>query len=221
LKLSQKLLIEINLKKRKMKKDRIVLDFKKLTGTEKVSKGRSVESEMRGNAKFTSPDVTMDQLKEATDLLEGSIVAAATGGKEETLLMHQAEDSWDSLVGLLARYVERIANGDGAIMLNAGFNLAKQPIPAQRPEFSVELGEKSGSVVLRRLRVEGAKSYIWQYCTDAIPDNDSDWKNAEVTVQATVELNGLTALTKYWFRVAVVTKDGTSAFCTPIMQVVI
>ena len=204
-----------------MKKDRIVLDFKKLSGTEKVSKGRSLESEMRGNAKFQNPDVTMDQLKEATDLLENSIVAAATGGKEETVLMHQAEDAWDNLVGLLARYVERIANGDGAIMLNAGFNLAKQPIPAQRSEFTVELGPISGSVLLRRMTAIGVKSFVWQYCKDPIPERDSDWTIAEVTTQASVEIKGLTPMTKYWFRVAVVTKDGTSAFCTPIMQVVI
>jgi hypothetical protein len=204
-----------------MKKDRIVFDFIKLTSAEKVAKGRSVEKEMTGNPSFVTPDVPMVQLHDATDVLETRIIAASTGGKEETALLHQAEEKWDDEMRLLARYVERIADGNGAIMLSAGFNLAKQPIPAQRPEFSVELGEKSGSVILRRQAVEGAKSYIWQIFTGDSPQKESDWTIAQVTAQATAELSGLTVITRYWFRVAVVTKEGTSAFSDPIMQVVI
>lgn len=143
-------------------------------------------------------------------------MASLTGGKEATALLHQAQENWINNMRITARYVDRIADGDSAVILSAGFSLAKQPTPAVRPEFSVELGEKSGSVYLHRQRVVGARSYIWQQSTDGI-----NWEVAQVTTQASVELTGLTSLTKYWFRVAAVTIDGTSAFCDPIMQVVI
>ncbi|MDR3652340.1 MAG: fibronectin type III domain-containing protein [Paludibacter sp.] len=204
-----------------MKKDHAVLDFVRDPIAIKIETGRNVESKMRPSLIFKNPDVAYDDLKASTDLLETRNVAALNGGKEATALLHQAEEDWVNKMRLMARYVDRVADGDSAIILSAGFNLAKQPAPAVRPEFSVELGEKSGSVLLQRKRVDGARSYIWQYYIGETPSNDANWVNAQVTSQASVELTGLTPVIKYWFRVAAVTPTGTTAFCDPIMQVVI
>lgn len=176
---------------------------------------------MRNNPLFPNPDITCDEIKTATDHLESRNVAAMNGGKESTALMHQAEEDWCKKMRLMALYVERIADGDSAVILSAGFSLAKQPSPSTRSDFSVELGEKSGSVILRHKRIEGARSYIWQYCIGENPTDNSSWVIAEVTPQASVEITGLTPLTKYWFRVAAVTINGTGEYCVPVMQVVI
>ena len=204
-----------------MKRDHGVLDFIYFPVAHKIEIGKSVESKMRNNALFANPDVPLDDIKAATDLLESRNVAAMSGGKESTALMHQAEEDWSKKMRLEALYVDRIADGDSAVILSAGFSLAKQPSPSSRAEFSVELGEKSGSVVLRHKRIEGARSYVWQYCIGENPTDNSSWVIADVTPQATVTLTGLTPLTKYWFRVAAVTIDGTGEYCTPVMQVVI
>jgi Fibronectin type III domain. len=204
-----------------MKKDHAVLDFVKDPIAIKIEFGRNVDARMRSNPLFTKPDVPYDDLKASTDLLEMRNVAAINGGKEATALLHQTEQDWTNKMRLTARYVDRVADGDSAIILSAGFNLAKQPTPAARPEFSVELGEKSGSVSLRRQRIEGARSYVWQYYIGETPGNEAEWVTAQVTSQASVELTGLKPLTQYWFRVAAVTIQGTTAFCSPIMQVVI
>lgn len=204
-----------------MKKDHVVLNFVKITIAQKIEVGRSVESKMRLNPRFASPDVPLDELKACTDLLEERNVASITGGKEATALMHQAEELWIDKMRKTALYVDRIADGDGAIILSAGLDLAKQPSPAVRPEFSVELGDKSGSVLLRRQKVDGAKSYIWQYSIAESPVSEAGWITAQVTSQASVELAQLTPLSKYWFRVAAVTINGTMAYCQPIMQVII
>lgn len=204
-----------------MKKNRIVLDFIRIPVSQKVETGRNVKSKMTGNPKFGTPDISMEELETTTDLLETRSVAALSGGKEATALMHQTEEEWNDKMRKLARYVDRIADGDSAVILSAGFNLAKQPAPAVRPEFNVELSDKSGSVIIRRQAVESAKSYIWQYCTGETPVVEFDWTTAAVTSQASTELNGLITLTKYWFRVAAVTPSGTSAYTAPIMQVVI
>ena len=199
-----------------MKKDHAVLDFVKAPIAIKIETGRSVEIKMRPNPIFAKPDVPFDDLKASTDLLETRNVAALNGGKDATALLHQAEEDWVNKMRLTARFVDRIADGDSAIILGAGFNLAKQPTPAARPEFSVEQGEKSGSVVLQRKRVDGARSYIWQQSIDG-----NEWITTQTTAQASVELTGLTPLTKYWFRVAAVTITGTSDFNDPVTQVVI
>jgi len=204
-----------------MKKVRVIFDFIQLTIPEKIARGRNVIAEMTENPAFPNPDVSLDALKEATDLLETRYLNARNGGKESTVLMHQAEDAWDDDMRILGRYVERIAGDDSAIVLSSGFNLTKQPIPAQRAEFSVEAGKNSGSVILRRQAVPGAKSYIWQICINALPETEDGWKIAEVTGKASVELNDLIPVTKYWFRVASVSSQGTSAYNDPIMHVVV
>ena len=205
-----------------MKKDRIVLDFVRIPVAQQTEFGKGVISKMKNNPKFATPDVSVDELEAKNTLLETRSVAALGGGKEATALLHQTEEEWVDIMRKMAKYVDRIADGDDTIILSAGFNLAKQPAPAIRPDFSVELGEKSGSVVLRRQAVDGAKSYIWQYCTGETPAaNDTDWVTAQVTSKASVELSGLSSMTKYWFRSAVVTTSGTSAYNSPLMQVMI
>jgi len=204
-----------------MKKEHVVLDFIKIPFAHKIEVGRNVESQMESNSNFATPDVTLINMKAGTDLLEVRYVASLSGGKVETALLHQADDAWVDLMRTQAYYVDRIANGDSAVILSSGFNLAKQPSPSNRPEFSVELGEMSGSVVLRRQKVVGSRSYIWQYFLGEIPANEADWTTAQVTSQASVVISGLLPLNKYWFRVAAVTITGTSAYCSPVMQVVI
>ncbi|NDP23097.1 MAG: hypothetical protein GZ091_18750 [Paludibacter sp.] len=205
-----------------MKKDRIVLDFIKKPVAQKIEFGKGVIAKMKDNPTFATPDVILDNLETKNELLETRSIAALSGGKEATALMHQTQDEWDEMMRKMAKYVDRIADGNETIILNAGFNLAKQPSPAVRPDFSVELGEKSGSVTIRRQAVEGAKSYIWQHCMGEIPSaHDADWATAQVTSKASVDLTGLSPLTKYWFRSSAVTTAGTNSQTSPVMQVVI
>lgn len=147
--------------------------------------------------------------------------AAQRGGREETILMHQAEDEWDDVMRKEAYYVDRIADGDGAIILNAGFNTTRQRNPIQRAEFSVWQGDKSGSVQMRRLSVEGATAYIWQYCKDPISMDESAWITGNTTVRSTAIIGGLTPLTRYWFRVAAVTRQGTTDYTGPVLLAVV
>jgi len=205
-----------------MKKDRIVLDFVRIPVAQQTEFGKGVISKMKNNPKFPTPDVSIDELEAKNTLLETRSVAALGGGKEATALLHQTQEEWVDNMRKMAKYVDRIADGVDTVILSAGFNLAKQPAPSVRPDFSVELGEKSGSVTIHRQAADGAKSYIWQYCIGETPAvTDAGWVTAQVTSKASVELTGLTPKATYWFRSAVVTTAGTSAYNQPVMQVVI
>lgn len=203
-----------------MKKDHSVLDFVRLSVAQKVEFGRNVIVKVKASPKFATPDVSIEELEAKNTLLETRSVAAMSGGKEATALMHQTEDEWVDLMRKMARYVDRIADGDSAVILSAGFDLAKQPAPVERPEFSAEHGERSGSVLLRHIAVAGARSYIWQYYKGEVPEATSEWTTAEITTKASAELEGLVPLSKYWFRSAVVTVAGTSEYCKPLMLIV-
>jgi len=204
-----------------MKKDKVVYDFIKLTATEKSEFGTNVIQKMTDNPRFPTPDESLENLKAKNDLLQSRSVAALSRGKEATALLHQAIDDWDGTMRKEANYVERIADGDGAVILSAGFNLAKPNTPGQRPEFTAENGTHSGTALLRHIAIDGAKSYIWQYCIGETPANENGWTIGTVTTKASAEITGLTPMTKYWFRVAAVTVDGTTAYCKPILLVVI
>ncbi|MDP4201524.1 MAG: fibronectin type III domain-containing protein [Bacteroidota bacterium] len=204
-----------------MSKDHVVLDFLRLSVIEKVGFGNSVVSSMTGSSVFTNPDVSLATVNAKNDLLESRFEASQKGGREETKLMHQAEDEWDEVMRKTALYVDRIADGDGALILNAGFNLAKKRAPGQRAEFVTENDDKSGTVQLRRAAVDGATAYIWQYAKEPLPADDSGWTTGATTAKASAAIAGLTPLTRYWFRVAAVTRQGTSAYTGPVMLAVV
>jgi hypothetical protein len=204
-----------------MAKDHVVLDFLRYSVVEKISFSDMIQLRMGSNPLFPTPDVPMTTLKANNDALRVAYDAAQKGGKEETLLMHQAEDEWDDVMRKEANYVDRIADGDGAIILNAGFNLAKQRTPAKRAEFTAHQGDKSGTAQLRRLAVEGATAYIWQYCKDPVPMDESAWITANTTAQSTAIISGLTPLTRYWFRVAAVTRQGTTDYTGPLLLAIV
>jgi len=203
-----------------MRKSYVVFDFLKLTIPGKVARGRTVIVKMDGNAYFVTPDISLADLKDLTDELENSFVAAESGGKEETSRMHSAEEAWDENMRLEARYVERISKHDGTIILSAGFNIAKTPTPSPKAELTAENGEKPGTVLLKRQAVPRAKSYLWQYCVAKLSETEEDWIDGGVTTKATTLLLDVPSVMKCWFRVATVTPEGTSAYCDPVMLVV-
>jgi hypothetical protein len=205
-----------------MKKKHVVFNFVRFNYSQKVEKGRNVAAKIKASpTKFTDPDVTVEQIETTTEELESCRIAALNGDREATALLRQKAQEWDDMMRIVANYVDRIADGDDAVILGAGFDLEKQPDPAVRPVFSVELGAKSGSVILRRQAVPGYKACIWQMYIGETPLSEKDWTLIQVTSQSKLALEGLTPLTRYWFRVAVVTAAGTSEFCDPISQVVI
>ena len=204
-----------------MKKSYVVFDFLKFPVPGKVAKGRNVLLGIGGNPIFVTPDIPLDDLKSSTDELENSFVAAQRGGKEDTVRLRKAEEIWDYQMRLEARYVERIAAFDEAIILSSGFSVSRQPTPIQKPELSAGNGDLSGSVQLHRQAFPGAKTYLWQYCYGTLTQTEEGWTNAGFTTKASTLLKGLDPVMRYWFRVAVVTKDGTSAYSDPVMHVVV
>ena len=203
-----------------MRKSHVLFDFVLSIPPVKIAFGRNVVTLMTGNANFPTPDIPLTVLKEKNDLLEQKLIASLNDGKTEKAELNRVEKEWDKLMRYEALYVDRIADGDEAIMKGAGFNVSKQPVTNPKPELWATAGNRPGTVKLRRQVIQGAKSYIWQNCINTFPESESQWDFADATSQATVILENLTPVTRYWFRVAAVTTEGTSAYCDPIMHVV-
>ncbi|HPS12370.1 MAG TPA: fibronectin type III domain-containing protein [Prolixibacteraceae bacterium] len=202
-----------------MKKIKAVLTFLRLSIIEKIGFYRNVIEKMTDNPNFPSPDVPMTEVTVSVDKLEKAYYAARDGSHVAIAEMHQCEEESDEIFRKLVDYVNRIADGDESMIRSSGFETSKEPKPRKKSEFIVIPGNKPGSFILRRQAVKGARSYLWQYCKGDSPAPEGEWTVLDASTQATYEVTGLTSGTKYWFRVAAVTSEGTGAFTSPVSKI--
>jgi len=204
-----------------MRRSKVLLDFIKLSVGEKIAFFRNVIILMTNNLLFPKPDVTLEVLTPMVDKLENDYAASRSGSHAMVMVMRQAEQVADNAFRKLAMYVDRTADGDPAIILKSGFNISKQPEPANRDSFIVEAGENPTEIVLTRKAQPGAKSYVWQYRSGALPGTDQSWVFAGFSTQTRFVVKGLESGSKYWFRVAAITINGTGPWSEPVMKMVL
>lgn len=204
-----------------MKRIKVLIDFLRLSVAEKIVFYRNVITRLKANAAiFANPDESLDRVTTFVNTLETANIAAADGGHSAVVAMHAAENQADEAFRVLAAYVDRIAKGDESTILAAGFSASKQPVSFQKAELTVTNASNSGSVKLVAKAVAKAGSYIWQYAKDIVPTDDKEWITAGFSTQASNEVAGLAVASRYYFRVAAVTPEGTSDFCAPVQKVI-
>lgn len=204
-----------------MKKVKVLLDFIRLAVAEKIAFYRTILSCLTDNGTFPNPDVSLTDAITAVDILENSSIAANDGSRTAISIMHDNEEKADNIFRTLAAYVDRIAAGDDTKILSSGFHISKQPVAIQKAPLTADDGANSGSVKLIAKAVDKAGAYIWQHAKDTMPETDSQWNHSGTSTRSNYELSGLAVASKYYFRVAAVTPDGTSDFSSPVMKVVI
>ena len=109
--------------------------------------------------------------------------------------MHDKELVLMKLMTDLAAYVQAVANGDEAIIHLASLDV-KRPPTKTKPDFAVDRGTETGTVMLSVKAVRGA-TYFYQYSLSP----DGPWTQGAKSSKAKVLLSGLTALQTYWFKV--------------------
>ena len=204
-----------------MKKIKVLIDFTGLKIPQKISFYRNVIDKLTDNPAFPNPDVALSEAKIAVDGLEAAYVAARDGSHTAISNMHDHKVTTDSLFSLLAAYVDRLAAGDETKILSSGFDETKQPTPREKPTLAANDGPNSGSLKLVAKAIYSAATYIWQSAKDTLPTTESEWVTIGHSTQASYELTGLTVMSKYYFRVAAVTPEGTTDFSAPIEKIVI
>jgi len=204
-----------------MKKVRAVLDFIKLSEASKVQFYRQVIDQLSGNAYFPTPDVPIADAIAIVDALESALLAASNGGHADKAALYAQATKTENVFRTLVAYVNRIADGDAVIIASSGFHESSQPVITSKPMLSVIDGTNSGGVKLVAKAIGGAGAYIWQYAKDNPPANDSEWHTAGTGTRASFEIAGLTAACRYYFRMAAVTPNVVTNFCTPVPKIVV
>ncbi|WP_291125258.1 hypothetical protein [Flavobacterium sp. UBA6031] len=204
-----------------MKKIKVLLDFIKLAVAEKIAFYRNVNTQLTDNATFPTPIVPLTEAKAAVDKMEASYLASKDGSRTAIAKLRVDEEAADEIFRSNATYVDRISDGEESKILSSGFHISKQPDPIQKAILAVEDGTNSGSVKLVARAVPKAGAYIWQYAKDSLPTDDSGWILAGTGTRSYYVLTGLTVAAKYYFRMAAVTPDGTTDFCSPLLKVIV
>ncbi|MCD6067652.1 MAG: hypothetical protein K0S33_2478 [Bacteroidetes bacterium] len=197
-------------------KIRVALYMARMSVSEKLNKAKRVMNAILTNSNvFTSPGTAVSDLATATTNLENAWNNAEDGGKSLTAIMHDREKIFDAAMIHLAYYVELTANGDPEIIHLAGLDVRPTPNHTGPASFEAKHGDGNGSINLKVKAVKGA-SYLWEYSVD-----NATWVDAGGTKQSRTEINGLTPGSRYWFRYALIDKDGQQPWSEPLSIIVV
>jgi hypothetical protein len=201
-----------------MRNVKIILSFLPFSNAELLVFARSVLQKMTKNSYFPTPDISLTDLSKNVDEFERLLSMARNGGKQVTAEVNQLRKIIEKQLRLTAAYVDRIADGDEAVILSAGFETNRQRASALHAEFSVKHNEGENSVVLSHKAIKGAKSYSWQLSKDPLPKDVSFWTWAGFSTQCKIKINNLEHGIKYWFRVAAITPEGLQPWCDTVLK---
>lgn len=202
-----------------MAKAKIALRLDEMTPEEKADSAHVIKDLMTSNVDvFVTPNPTLSAYNTATlnvDARLSTIALMEQNLETERSLLLESVTALDDLTVQLSDYVENVANGNGATMQLAGFQLANPPVPIGQLPPPQELRgwtvDIDGLVNLRWKRVHGAKSYFVECATNT----SGPWNQIEVTTRVSATAVGLTSGTKYWFRVRAIGTAGFSGWSDP------
>jgi hypothetical protein len=167
---------------------------------------------MSGNTHFPNPSPTLATLAINVANVQAAYQTSLTGARGTKGLMYAELKTLEISLKLLAAYVEANANIDAVnaenIILSAGMRLKKPSI--RKPKvFSAKPGDIEGDVVLNSKAVKRG-AYIYQMTTD--PKMTSGWADIYQGLHVKCMFPGLIPGQVYFFRVAVIDKNGKGAW---------
>lgn len=174
------------------------------------TKAGEILKNMTGNAAFTKPSPTLEELEAVINTYNSSLIAAANGSKADTVIKNNNRAVLEKTLKQEADYVQTASNGDEAIILSSGFDVNKKATtvgPLPKPtNFSVKPGTNRGTLVCSCDAVAGAYVYEIDY-TEAPATSASVWLN-KVSTKRTATLD-LVSGKQYTIRMTAVGADPT------------
>jgi hypothetical protein len=192
---------------KKVPKVTAVLGLAKLTNPQKLVKATAIRDKMTGNSNFPNPTPTLATVTAQLDKAKASLQAAQSKAHGASSPMHADIKALLVLLDQLASYVTAVANADGenaiAITESSGMSVKKQPLRLPKT-FTAVAGKTPGSVSLSTKAIKGSV-YIYEMSTD--PTNATLWTVISTDNKVKYTKTGLTSGTRYYFRVALITKS--------------
>lgn len=144
----------------------VLHDFMRFTHPALIEFARNHKKLITGNTQLPNPDVSPAQIGTDTDAVETEYIKARKGD-------HEAVKRTDANVKILradlvknAKYVDRIANGDEAIILGSGFHTTitethPTAAPGKPDNFKAVAGIYAGSIHLSMNKLPFANFFVY------------------------------------------------------------
>ena len=105
-------------------KNKILRNYRRLTGAPLADKSLLVAGKMTNNPNFKDPDVDLALMTTTANQLLAATVKADGGTTEDTAHKNALEDTVKGQLDTQANYVENAAQNNAEIILSSGFELA-------------------------------------------------------------------------------------------------
>ena len=190
----------------------VALLLSKKSVPEIITSSRHYISCMTGNANFPNPSPTLATLSINIANVEAAYQTSLSRAKGTKGLMYLELKTLEISLKLLAAYVEANANVDTVnaenIILSAGMQVKK---PSVRPPkiFCAKPGAIEGDVILNSKAVKRG-AYIYQMTSDKTLA--TGWSDVYKGIHVKGVVQGLSLGVLYFFRVAVIDKNGIGAW---------
>ena len=175
---------------------------------------------------FATPDPTAAVLaaaREGFELAMADQATAATAATEATRLKNASRLSLEDLMRTRDGYVTKLGRTNPSAPGLSNLPVRSTPGPvglvAAPESLNATLGDLEHTVDLGWDKVRGARSYVVQWCAD--PMSDANWQQAGISTKSSYLVTGLTAGTKYWFRVAAVGAAGQGPWSDPCAKMAV
>ena len=197
-------------------------NFYKLTDAALEVKAETIHSSMNANPGYTTPQPTLVALQAAITAFSDALNASASGSRVDIAFKNQKKQELIDLLTSLAAYVTFAADGDDSVLLSSGFDISKDPssVTISKPEnFQLINGNNPGELLLSIDGVKGAKSYLFEYTTDAtmVAQNWQSFPSTKVKFM----LEDLKPGTIYYCRVGAVGGNNQLQYSDAVSRMVI
>ena len=203
---------------------RITNGFDKLSDANLIIKTQNIVVSMTPpeNPYFATPSPTLADMQDAIDSFTNAVAVAKTGSSYDKALKNQYRMDLIEMLHSLGAYVLFTAEGDFLIAQSSGFTIAKEPSPAPpitaAANQKLDDGANAGELYFSFDKVQGARSYIYQYTADPLTYT-STWETKVGTIRK-VNFTGLDSGKKYWCRVMAIGINGQGVYSEPVSRVV-
>lgn len=193
-----------------MKREKVDLNFRSYRDSKLHVFALSILTKMTRNPNFLPPYTpSLTDLSTAITNYWKALVASNGnfGGKAQTIAKDEARKALRTLMKDLGLYVDRVANGNKAIILSSGFKVRKPtptgPLPTPK---KLKISDRQRSKIKLKVdAVKGTRIYQWEY----IPTSDLStgiWTEVKTT-KSSVTIEGLQSGQQYTFRVVALGKN--------------
>jgi uncharacterized protein (DUF3084 family) len=186
-------------------------------------KASHVVEQMTGNVHFPDPSPALVAITSANDSYKLALNKMENGTREDTVVKNNCRKIVENLLKQETDYVQQVSNGEEAIILSSGFDVAKKPTVvgplAKATGLEVNVGSNKGSIIVDCDVVEHAAFYEYEY-TDAPSTPNSVWLK-KTSTKHKVLIEGLTSGKQYVFRVAGAGSDSSRNWSDEISSFVL